>query len=157
MELAMPEKKNHDALRTIGEVAGDVGVATHVLRFWESQFTQITPQKRRGRRYYRIEDIATIKTIKELLYDNGYTIKGVHKFLKDAKNSASNQTSPTPDEIELKEVNENNLKRDLFGNIIADSDSEEASIPKFGVSEIAKLKQIYKGLCSSRNKLNDLA
>jgi len=145
----MPDRKHQDALRTIGEVANDIGVATHVLRFWESKFTQIKPQKRRGRRYYRSEDVTTIKTIKELLYDQGYTIKGVHKFLKGIRNTANTQITPL-------ETNQDNFKRDLFGNIIADTDSAGKAIPEFGVAEIAKLKQIYKGLCTSRNKLNDL-
>lgn len=73
--------KSPTALRTIGEVAEELGVATHVLRFWESKFSQIKPQKRRGRRYYRPQDIRTITQIKSLLYGQGYTIRGVQKFL----------------------------------------------------------------------------
>ena len=73
--------KASDALRTIGEVAIELGVASHVLRFWESKFKQIKPQKRRGRRYYRPEDIKIIHQIKILLYQKGYTIRGVQRFL----------------------------------------------------------------------------
>lgn len=83
--ISSPEKiyfsKSPDALRTIGEVAAELGLASHVLRFWESKFKQIRPQKRRGRRYYRSEDIQTIQQIKILLYQKGYTIRVVQKFL----------------------------------------------------------------------------
>jgi DNA-binding transcriptional MerR regulator len=77
----MTSEKAPTALKTIGEVANDVDVATHVLRFWESKFHQIKPQKRRGRRYYRPEDVMVITQIKTLLYGQGYTIRGVQKFL----------------------------------------------------------------------------
>jgi DNA-binding transcriptional MerR regulator len=153
-EGKMQEAKQDGALRTIGEVATDLGVATHVLRFWESKFSQIKPQKRRGRRYYRAEDVITIKTIKELLYDQGYTIKGVHKFLKSSKKE---QAAALSSPAELDEPEESNFKRDLFGNIIAGNDDSSTEMPEFGINEIAKLKQIYKGICASRNKLNDVA
>ena len=65
--------KSPDAYRTIGEVSNMLGVAQHVLRFWESRFSQIRPVKRAGnRRYYRPEDIALIRRIRELLHDEGY-------------------------------------------------------------------------------------
>ena len=85
--------KSDNALRTIGEVAETLDVATHVLRFWESKFHQIKPQKRRGRRYYRPEDVTIITKIKELLYEKGYTIRGVQKYLlEEAKNKSANKT-----------------------------------------------------------------
>lgn len=146
----MNEAKNQDALKTIGEVANDVGVAPHVLRFWESKFSQIKPQKRRGRRYFRSEDVATIRTIKELLYDYGYTIKGVHKFLKGRKNLHQENDNFAP------LVNtENNFRYDLFGNLIIENDNTKTPI-ELGAAEVAKLKQIYKGLCVARNKLNNI-
>jgi DNA-binding transcriptional MerR regulator len=75
--------KSADAYRTIGEVSDMLGVAQHVLRFWESRFSQIKPIKRAGsRRYYRPEDIALIRRIRELLHDEGYSIRGVQKLLK---------------------------------------------------------------------------
>jgi len=84
--------KSDTALRTIGEVAQDLDVATHVLRFWESKFHQIKPQKRRGRRYYRPEDVTIITKIKELLYEQGYTIRGVQKYLlAELKNKSSDK------------------------------------------------------------------
>lgn len=78
-----PVKKSKQAYRTISEAAEELGVATHVLRFWETKFKNINPMKRSGgHRYYRPEDIDTLKQIKSLLYDEGYTIKGVQAYLK---------------------------------------------------------------------------
>ncbi len=86
------KRKSSSAFRTIGEVASELGVSPHVLRFWESKFTQIKPHKRRGgHRYYRPADIEVIKEIKSLLYEKGYTIKGAQKFLKDRKKAGIGQ------------------------------------------------------------------
>jgi DNA-binding transcriptional MerR regulator len=72
------------AFRTISEVATDLDVPQHVLRFWETRFAQIRPLKRAGgRRYYRPEDVELLRRIRELLYNNGYTIKGVQRLLRD--------------------------------------------------------------------------
>ena len=72
------------AFRTISEVADQLDVPQHVLRFWETRFTQIRPLKRAGgRRYYRPEDVDLLRRIRELLYQQGYTIKGVQKLLRD--------------------------------------------------------------------------
>jgi len=77
-------QKSADAFRTISEVAGELDVPQHVLRFWESRFTQIKPLKRAGgRRYYRPDDVALLRAIRALLYNDGYTIKGVQKVLKE--------------------------------------------------------------------------
>jgi DNA-binding transcriptional MerR regulator len=79
--------KSPDAFRTISEVADDLGLPQHVLRFWETRFTQIKPMKRGGgRRYYRPQDVELIKGIKYMLYDQGYTIKGVQRLLRDNGN-----------------------------------------------------------------------
>ena len=76
--------KSAAAFRTISEVAEELDVPPHVLRFWETKFTQIRPLKRGGgRRYYRPEDVVLLRRIRELLYDEGYTIKGVQRLLKD--------------------------------------------------------------------------
>jgi DNA-binding transcriptional MerR regulator len=76
--------KSAEAFRTISEVAIELAVPQHVLRFWESRFAQIRPVKRAGgRRYYRPEDIDLLKGIRALLYSDGFTIKGVQKVLKD--------------------------------------------------------------------------
>jgi DNA-binding transcriptional MerR regulator len=76
-------RKSATAFRTISEVASELDVAQHVLRFWESKFPQVRPLKRGGgRRYYRPEDIELLRQIRSLLYDEGYTIKGAQKLLK---------------------------------------------------------------------------
>ena len=80
--------KTQGAFRTISEVSDWLDTPAHVLRFWESKFTQIKPVKRAGgRRYYRPEDIALLGGIKTLLHDQGLTIKGVQKLLRDQGNS----------------------------------------------------------------------
>lgn len=79
--------KSADAFRTISEVAEDLDLPQHVLRFWETRFSQIKPMKRGGgRRYYRPDDVELLKGIRHLLYDQGYTIKGVQKLFKQNGN-----------------------------------------------------------------------
>ncbi|MGN6143754.1 MAG: MerR family transcriptional regulator [Mesorhizobium sp.] len=79
--------KSPDAFRTISEVAEDLDLPQHVLRFWETRFSQIKPMKRGGgRRYYRPQDVDLIKGIRHMLYDQGYTIKGVQKLLRENGN-----------------------------------------------------------------------
>jgi DNA-binding transcriptional MerR regulator len=79
---ARPQKSSA-AFRTISEVADDLDVAQHVLRFWESKFPQVRPLKRGGgRRYYRPEDVELLRQIRSLLYEEGYTIKGAQKLLR---------------------------------------------------------------------------
>ncbi|MBG6210795.1 DNA-binding transcriptional MerR regulator [Labrenzia sp. EL_126] len=76
--------KSPDAFRTISEVADDLDLPQHVLRFWETRFSQIKPLKRGGgRRYYRPDDVELLKGIRHLLYGEGYTIKGVQRILKE--------------------------------------------------------------------------
>jgi DNA-binding transcriptional MerR regulator len=76
--------KAPDAFRTISEVADDLDVPQHVLRFWESRFSQIRPMKRAGgRRYYRADDVDLLRGIRQLLYSEGYTIRGVQRILKE--------------------------------------------------------------------------
>jgi DNA-binding transcriptional MerR regulator len=81
--------KNADAFRTISEVAGELDLPQHVLRFWETRFPQIKPLKRAGgRRYYRPRDIEILRAIKHLLYKEGYTIRGVQRVLKEQGSGA---------------------------------------------------------------------
>ena len=81
--MSIRTKKSSRAFRTIGEAASVLDVPQHVLRFWEVKFSQITPVKRRGgRRYYRPKDIDLLLKIRKLLYQDGYTIKGVQKLLE---------------------------------------------------------------------------
>ena len=94
--------KSPGAFRTISEVSNDLEVPPHVLRFWETKFPQIKPLKRGGgRRYYRPEDVALLRQIRQLLYNDGYTIKGVQRLLKEGalKNTAqlSVATANEPD------------------------------------------------------------
>jgi DNA-binding transcriptional MerR regulator len=77
-------EKSPDAFRTISEAAEELDLPQHVLRFWETRFSTIKPLKRGGgRRYYRPEDVLLLKGIRHLLYDQGFTIKGVQKILKE--------------------------------------------------------------------------
>ncbi len=76
--------KAPDAFRTISEVADDLDIPQHVLRFWETRFSQIKPMKRSGgRRYYRPDDVDLLRGIRRLLYGEGYTIRGVQRILKE--------------------------------------------------------------------------
>ena len=78
------DSKSPDAFRTVSEVAEDLDIPQHVLRFWETRFNQIKPLKRGGgRRYYRPDDVALLKGIRRLLYGEGYTIKGLQRILKE--------------------------------------------------------------------------
>ena len=80
----MVVNKSKAAFRTIAEVADELGVATHVLRFWETKFPQIKPMKRSGgRRYYRPDDVKLVSIIKDYLYEKRYTIEGVQKLFKE--------------------------------------------------------------------------
>ena len=82
------EMKSPGAFRTISEVATDLSVPQHVLRFWETKFPQIKPLKRGGgRRYYRPEDTQLLNSIKDLLYNQGFTIRGVQKLLREGGRS----------------------------------------------------------------------
>ena len=90
--------KSAAAFRTISEVARELDVPQHVLRFWESRFTQVSPLKRGGgRRYYRPEDVDLLRRIRELLYVEGYTIKGVQKLLRDGRGRLQPSTERAAD------------------------------------------------------------
>jgi DNA-binding transcriptional MerR regulator len=90
--------KSAAAFRTISEVAATLDVPQHVLRFWESKFTQVRPLKRGGgRRYYRPEDVELLQTIRGLLYDDGYTIKGVQKLFRDGSLKPKRRSAQTAD------------------------------------------------------------
>ncbi|HEX2477804.1 MAG TPA: MerR family transcriptional regulator [Geminicoccaceae bacterium] len=88
--------KSAAAFRTISEVAGELDVAQHVLRFWESKFPQVRPLKRGGgRRYYRPEDVDLLRQIRSLLYEEGYTIKGAQKLLRSQRRGPAIDGEPT--------------------------------------------------------------
>jgi DNA-binding transcriptional MerR regulator len=89
-------EKSASAFRTISEVADELKVQQHVLRFWESKFNQIKPLKRGGgRRYYRPEDVELLKNIYHLLYNEGYTIKGVQKLLHSTRGNLGGRVAAT--------------------------------------------------------------
>ncbi len=101
MKEKQPVQKSAGAFRTISEVAGELNVEQHVLRFWETKFSQIKPLKRGGgRRYYRPEDVDLLKSIHHLLYQEGYTIKGVQKLLTATR---GNLNARMADTVEIKE------------------------------------------------------
>jgi len=91
--------KSAAAFRTTGEVAEELAVPAHVLRFWESKFPQVKPLKRGGgRRYYRPEDVDLLRRIRECLYQQGYTIRGVQKLLREGALRAGAPTPPLDEE-----------------------------------------------------------
>lgn len=90
-------KKAPNAFRTISEVADELHIPQHVLRFWETKFQQVKPLKRGGgRRYYRPDDIALLRRISDLLYIQGYTIKGVQRLLREGGGRLSDDIPPAP-------------------------------------------------------------
>ena len=144
-------KKSSDALRTISEVATDLDIPKHVLRFWESKFTQIRPMKRGGgRRYYRPADIELLKAIRHLLYGEGFTIRGVQQIFKregidyvksfaatgetKAASNLASQTEDTPSE----KISNTHLK---------------VSIKKLPKATLADPRQ--KGLLSILDEINE--
>ena len=89
-------EKSPDAFRTIGELSAELGVAQHILRYWETKFPQLKPLQRAGnRRYYRPADVALARRIHRLLSEEGYTVKGVQKLLR-AKGAAEESAPPPP-------------------------------------------------------------
>ncbi|HEV8026557.1 MAG TPA: MerR family transcriptional regulator [Stellaceae bacterium] len=90
------QQKSADAFRTISEVAQELEIPQHVLRFWESRFAQLRPLKRAGgRRYYRPDDVVLLRRIRQCLYDQGYTIKGVQKLLREGALKSEAVLRPT--------------------------------------------------------------
>ena len=111
-DMAMPPvgrsrpKKAPNAFRTISEVADELHIPQHVLRFWETKFPQVRPLKRGGgRRYYRPEDVALLRRVADLLYTQGYTIKGVQRLLREGGGRLSDDIPPaSEDEQEAAEA-----------------------------------------------------
>jgi len=117
-------EKSAQAFRTISEVAQDLDLPQHVLRFWETRFVQIRPLKRGGgRRYYRPEDVDLLRAIRRLLYGEGYTIKGVQKILKEQGVRA---VAATYGDATLPHAP---LPADLMGEDHAPDDDDGADLP----------------------------
>lgn len=135
----MVVNKSKAAFRTIAEVAEDLGVATHVLRFWETKFPQITPMKRNGgRRYYRPDDVEIVKTIKNYLYEQRFTIEGVQKLFKERG---------------LKSLLGDEIQKDFFEDVIPSSNIEDSSRQLIS-SLISELKGMKNELETTLNKIS---
>ena len=108
--------KSADAFRTISEVADELEVPQHVLRFWESKFPQVKPLKRAGgRRYYRPDDVILLRRIRNCLYDQGYTIKGVQKLLREgALKTDDPPRAPPPAAAAPRVVKSESLRAELL-------------------------------------------
>ena len=133
-------EKNADAFRTISEVAGELDLPRHVLRFWETRFPQIKPLKRAGgRRYYRPHDIEILGAIKHLLYVQGYTIKGVQRVLKQrgagafaaakaaANESRSELSFPAARELPLPQVSPPRQDETALNSTVCSAELESAA------------------------------
>lgn len=127
----MVVNKSKAAFRTIAEVAEELGVATHVLRFWETKFPQIKPMKRSGgRRYYRPDDVEIVKTIKDFLYEKRYTIEGVQKVFKEKG---------------LKNILGEEIQKDFFDEVVPDVKLDLEN-RKIIIGLIAELKEMRSEL-----------
>ena len=134
--------KSPEAFRTISEVSKDLSLPQHVLRFWETKFIQIKPIKRGGgRRYYRPEDIKLLKGIKTLLYNDGYTIRGVQKVIKEVGTKKM-----------LQKESENNIFTETE-NTNNHSNSNVAQY-KLGESKRKKLMNVLNDLVDLRKKID---
>ncbi|MBA3669202.1 MAG: MerR family transcriptional regulator [Sphingomonas sp.] len=90
-------EKDPSALKTIGELSRELGVAQHILRYWETRFPQLKPMQRAGnRRYYRPADVALARRIHQLLDQDGYTVRGVQKLLADKRDDSGGGNTPEP-------------------------------------------------------------
>lgn len=120
-------EKSSDALRTISEVAIELDVPKHVLRFWETKFTQVSPMKRGGgRRYYRPSDITLLKGIQKLLYREGFTIRGVQQILKREGINYVKMLAEPPEEGEQLTSRPSNSSKDQPGPPLSLSKRDQA-------------------------------
>ena len=135
----MVVNKSKAAFRTIAEVAEELGVATHVLRFWETKFPQIKPMKRSGgRRYYRPDDVELVRRIRDFLYEKRYTIEGVQKLFKEKGVKAilgeeiqKDFFEETADSVELNEESRKLISY-VRGELKSMSDELERTLSKVG-------------------------
>ncbi len=131
--------KSREAFRTISEVAKQLDLPQHVLRFWETKFPQVSPMKRGGgRRYYRPEDVEILAKIKSLLHEEGYTIKGVQKLLKKPGGiSTSNIMEKTPDTLSTDEKDDNSYATDGISRADAESLLNELVTVRAGLKKFS--------------------
>ena len=128
--------KSAAAFRTISEVATDLDVPQHVLRFWETKFNQVRPLKRGGgRRYYRPEDVDLLRRIRKLLYADGYTIKGVQKLLREGTGrpvvareipAPAPVIDPPPPPVEIKPTVDKSARKAELESILAELEAARA-------------------------------
>jgi DNA-binding transcriptional MerR regulator len=152
--VAAPRAKSAEAFRTISEVAADLNVPQHVLRFWETRFTQVKPVKRAGgRRYYRPEDVDLLRGIRALLYSDGFTIKGVQKVLRERGLRHVAEIGRTFDgviepDVEIESVS----KVEAIAEIEPETESETA------IEEQRDLAEVWQGEAThARAMMADLA
>lgn len=136
--------KSKSAFKTIAEVADELGVATHVLRFWETKFSQIKPMKTGGgRRYYRPDDVEIIKLIKNLLYGNRYTIEGAQQLIKSRGLKAL--------------LGDEEIQKDFFEETPKEDTSPSATVkPKMSEAFLRGIADAVSELKTLRAKLTDL-
>ena len=161
--------KAPDAFRTISEVADDLDVPQHVLRFWETRFTQIKPMKRSGgRRYYRPDDVDLLRGIRRLLYGEGYTIRGVQRILREQgiKTVQNVTLGGTVPPLGTEDADEDTAEVEVF------DEAEEAAEPELRVQsrepmpsgeagglsreDIRKLESAVHELAECRRLLDDV-
>ena len=134
-------KKAASAFRTISEVADILDVQQHVLRFWETKFSQIRPLKRGGgRRYYRPEDLELLKRIHHLLYTEGYTIKGVQKLLREKGKAAVLSNKPQ----QAQNNNEPSVSATVKGSIGNGMNPQQRAAMKSMIGELKALRDMLK-------------
>lgn len=142
----MSTQKSPDAFRTISEVAAELDVPQHVLRFWESKFNQIRPLKRGGgRRYYRPEDVDLLRGVRALLYNDGYTIKGVQKVFREQGVKFVSETGKGTVDASLAELAREAVRR---------SEREEES-PEGGMALDASAKQTLEAILEELTVLKE--
>lgn len=162
--------KAKDAFRTISEVADELGLAQHVLRFWESQFPQVKPMKRRGnRRYYRPADIDVLRAIQHLLHGEGYTVRGAQKLFREQGLKAtlamalgpgydSTDTEPRDDDSpESAAVDLNEIMTENGGSKHLDSNADGNPQMSAGKPQSARIKNpsALKALLGDLKQLRD--
>jgi DNA-binding transcriptional MerR regulator len=154
-------EKSPEAFRTIREVADAMDLPQHVLRFWETRFPQIRPLKRAGgRRYYRPDDVDRLRVIKRLLYDEGYTIKGVQKLFKEQGAQALTSGAFEPRRpLEPMEVGEpaNRADRSPSGpsiEAVPDEERVRASTPPSAAEDVVALRAILADIREAQRLLN---
>jgi DNA-binding transcriptional MerR regulator len=159
--------KSAQAFRTIREVADWLGVAAHVLRFWESKFSQIKPVKRAGgRRYYRPADMELVGGIKVLLHDRGMTIRGVKKMMSDEGVEAVARLSPPvdtlPDDADLRDVTpdrawEQDAAAEQQADLEADYETDQNNVTSDAVGMPSAEEQQHQARASTQEDPADIA